>query len=60
MAQPRREEWGNEHGQRAAFDPNSTRRLRWCRDRCWAFVSGWGNGLSVGVAEARGPPLANE
>src|SRR5215472_3204499 len=45
VAQPRYEEWGNEHGQRAAFDPNSTRRLPWHRDRCRAFVSGWGHGL---------------
>ena len=60
MAQPRYEEWGNEHGQRVAFDPNSTRRLPCCRDRCRAFVSGWRNGLSVDVAEARDPPLANE
>jgi len=51
---------GNEHGQHAAFDPNSTRRLPWRRDRCRAFVFGWGNGLSVDVAEARGPALANE
>jgi hypothetical protein len=58
--QPRCEEWGNNHGQRTAFDPHSTRRLPCCRDRCRAFVSGWGNGLSVDVAEARGPPLANE
>src|SRR5262249_37893899 len=45
VAQPPYEEWGNEHGQHAAFDPNSTRRLRCCRDRCRAFVSGCGNGL---------------
>jgi len=50
----------DEHGRHAAFDPDSARRLCCCRDRRRAFVFGWGNDLSVDVAEARSSPLTNE
>jgi hypothetical protein len=36
---------GDEHGQHAAFDPDSARRLCCRCDRRRAFVSGRGNGL---------------
>ena len=60
VAEPRYEEWGNEHGQGAASDPSSLRRLRCCRGRCRAFVFSGSNGLRVDVAETSGPHLANE
>src|SRR6516225_12491392 len=50
----------DEHGRHAAFDPDSACRLSCSCDRRRAFVSGWGNGLSADVAEARSPPLTNE
>src|SRR5262249_8092367 len=50
----------DEHGRHAAFDPDSACRLSCCCDRRRAFVSGWGNGLSAYVAEARSPSLTNE
>ena len=50
----------DEHGRHAAFDPGSARRLCCCGDRRRAFVFGWGNDLSVDVAEARSSPLTNE
>ena len=60
MAKPRYEEWGTSMGN----------ALRSILIRLVAYLAvaiaagllflGWGNGLSVDVAEARSPPLANE
>ena len=49
----------DEHGRHTAFDPDSARRLSCHRDRRRTFVFGWGNDLSVDVAETRSSPLTN-